>query len=499
MKSRDDLFQLIRSLSPAEKRNFKIYNDKNAAPGNGNYELLFNLIEQQGSYDEKKVVKQLGNRSMTKQLSVSKHYLYNHILKSLEVFQYQKNTDKRLASYLDQIAILHERSLTRQCKDIIEKAKKLAFEYENFQALLKILEWERVLLTEIVHEELIDKKLADNFTLYEETISNITINNQLSYLDSQMVLLIKKRGIIRSAEDETHFEKIMQHPLLQQKEKFKLFKHRYWYYHIFSLYYFVKDNKTKSLQNRKALLKLYEDFPKFIDENKRGYLIALNNYILVCQQTNNTEDFLEALDKLKKTKPATKEESKTIWVNANTQELLYYYYAGKFSKAAAMAKDIDALLEQHGYNINISNRILFYFVLGCSFLRAKSYNTAIHYINLLLNLPDAESVQDLYRFTRIIQLVIHFELGNFRLIESLSQSTQRLLKNEKKLFGVEVIMLELFLTIAHKNGEDKNNELLKTAYKKLKEQLKNPFEQRTLAYFNFVEWFEEKLHKKVKS
>jgi hypothetical protein len=139
---------------------------------------------------------------------------------------------------------------------------------------------------------------------------------------------------------------------------------------------------------------------------------------------------------------------------------------------------------------------LFYFILGCSFLRAKSYNTAIHYINLLLNLPDAESVQDLYRFTRIIQLVIHFELGNFRLIESLSQSTQRLLKNEKKLFGIEVVMLELFVTIAHKNGEDKDNELLNTAYKKMKEQLKDPFEQRTLAYFNFVDWFEEKLHKK---
>jgi hypothetical protein len=314
-----------------------------------------------------------------------------------------------------------------------------------------------------------------------------------------MVLLIKKRGIIRSAEDEAHFEKIMQHPLLQPKEKFKLFKHRYWYYHIFSLYYFVKDNKTKSLQSRKTLLKLYEDSPNFVDENKRGYLTALNNYILVCQQTNNAEAFLEALDKLKKTKPASKEESKTICVNANTQELLYYYYAGKFSKAADMAKDIDALLEQHGYNINISNRILFYFVLGCSFLRAKSYNTAIHYINLLLNLPDAESVQDLYRFTRIIQLVIHFELGNFRLIESLSQSTQRLLKYEKKLFGVEVLMLELFIAIAQKNGEDNNNELLKAAYKKLKEEMKNPFEQRTLAYFNFVEWFEEKLHKKVKS
>ncbi len=497
MKSKDDLFQLIKSLSPAEKRNFKIYNDKNAAPGNGNYELLFNLIEQQNSYDEKKVVKQLGNRSMTKQLSVSKHYLYNHILKSLEVFQYQKNIEKKLASFLDQIAILYERSLTRQCKDIIEKAKNLAIEFECFQALFRILEWERVLLTEIVHEELIDKKLAENFSLYETTISNISINNRLSYLDSQMVLLIQKRGITRSAEDEAHFEKIMQHPLLKQKEeKFKLFKHRYWYHHIFSLYYFIKDNKVKSLQSMKALLKLYEEYPYFIDENKKGYLTALNNYILVCQQTNNTEDFLEALDKLKNLKPATKEESKAIWVNANTQELLYYYYSGQYSKAAAMAKDINALLEQHGFNINISNRVLFYFVLGCSFLRAKSYNTAIYYVNLLLNLPNAESVQDLYRFTRIIQLIIHFELGNFRLIESLSQSTQRLLKNEKKLFGVEIILLELFSTIGQKNGVDKNNELLNNAYKKMKEQLKNPFEQRTLAYFNFIEWFEEKLQKK---
>jgi hypothetical protein len=496
MKSRDDLFQLIKSLSAAEKRNFKLYNDKNAAPGNGNYELLFNLIEQQTIYDEKKVVKQLGNRNMTKQLSVSKHYLYNHILKSLETFQYQKNADKKLNSYLDQIAILHERSLARQCKEIIERAKKMALEFEDFKNLLKILDWERILLTEIVHDEYINEKLLKNQELYRFAINQIATNNELAYLDSQMIILIKKRGIIRSTEDEQYFENIVQQPILQQPEKFELFKQLYYYHHIFSLYYFVKDKKTESFKHREALLKLYNSHPKFIEENRKGYITALNNYILVCQQTNKEDEFNWALEIIKKLKPATKEEQKNIAINITTQELLYYYYSGNYTKATALSKDIEALLHQYNNNLNLSNKILFYFIFGCSYLKTKSYNNAIHYINLLLDLPDAELVEDLYRFSKIIQLVIHFELGNFRLIESLSQSTKRLLKNENKLFGVEKIMLEFFIAVSNQNGVDKNNELLKIAYKRMKEQLKNPFENRTLAYFNFTEWFEDKLNKK---
>jgi hypothetical protein len=496
MKSRDDLFQLIKSLSAAEKRNFKLYNDKNAAPGNGNYELLFNLIEQQTIYDEKKVVKQLGNRNMTKQLSVSKHYLYNHILKSLETFQYQKNADKKLNSYLDQIAILHERSLARQCKEIIERAKKMALEFEDFKNLLKILDWERILLTEIVHDEYINEKLLKNQELYRFAINQIATNNELAYLDSQMIILIKKRGIIRSAEDEQYFENIVQQPILQQPEKFELFKQLYYYHHIFSLYYFVKDKKTESFKHREALLKLYNSHPKFIEENRKGYITALNNYILVCQQTNKENEFYWALEIIKKLKPATKEEQKNIAINITTQELLYYYYSGNYTKATALSKDIEALLQQYNNNLNLSNIILFYFILGCSYLKTKSHDRAIYYINLLLNLPGAESVEDLFRFTRIIQLIIHYELGNYRLIESLSNSTERMLKNDKKLYGIEVVILELFTSIAQKNGEDKNNDLLKAAYTKIKEQLKNPFENRTLAYFNFTEWFEDKLNNK---
>jgi hypothetical protein len=135
---------------------------------------------------------------------------------------------------------------------------------------------------------------------------------------------------------------------------------------------------------------------------------------------------------------------------------------------------------------------LFKFILACSFTHTKEYSKALNYINDIVNNKDSEQIQDIYRFARIIQLLIHFELENYSLLKSLVPSIMRILKIKNRLFKTETVMLELFSKVTLMPHKTTNKIHLKAAAEKLNIILEDPFEQRALSYFDFKSWLKSK-------
>ena len=67
MKKTDDLFQLIKSLSKSEKGYFKKFSYLYTIEGEKNYIKLFDAIEKQKEYDEKKLLKIFNEEEFIKQ------------------------------------------------------------------------------------------------------------------------------------------------------------------------------------------------------------------------------------------------------------------------------------------------------------------------------------------------------------------------------------------------------------------------------------------------
>ncbi|HRG83573.1 MAG TPA: hypothetical protein PLO99_13740, partial [Chitinophagaceae bacterium] len=94
-RSNDILFQLIKSLEKAEKRHFKLY--INRSSGNTDLKIvrLFDALDKQNDYDEKSLLKKLGD--VTKpQLSNLKIHLYKQILASLRLLKSSDSLDLQL-------------------------------------------------------------------------------------------------------------------------------------------------------------------------------------------------------------------------------------------------------------------------------------------------------------------------------------------------------------------------------------------------------------------
>ena len=81
------LYELIKSLSKAEKRYFKVFVTRHtASDSQNNAQILFDAIDKQKTYNEELLLEQLSKYVFVKKFSIAKARLYDTILKSLDAF-----------------------------------------------------------------------------------------------------------------------------------------------------------------------------------------------------------------------------------------------------------------------------------------------------------------------------------------------------------------------------------------------------------------------------
>ena len=119
----------------------------------------------------------------------------------------------------------------------------------------------------------------------------------------------------------------------------------------------------------------------------------------------------------------------------------------------------------------------------------------VQYANKILNEFNPMIRPDVYRFTRILQLLIHYELHNSYLLKYLIRSTQIYLKKKNRLYQIESI----FLKFMHKSLDFKTQEQTQQGLQNLQTTIlkltkKNSFESHALLHFDFLTWLDSKLN-----
>ena len=119
-RSKDELFQLIKTLEKAEKRNFKLYVRRNSAADDLKIIQLFDALDKMEHYEEEGLLKR--NPDIKKQqLSNLKAHLYKQILASLRIIRQEDNIDIQLHEQLDNARVLYNKGLYNQSLKILHR------------------------------------------------------------------------------------------------------------------------------------------------------------------------------------------------------------------------------------------------------------------------------------------------------------------------------------------------------------------------------------------
>ncbi|MCK5788816.1 MAG: hypothetical protein KAH32_07445, partial [Chlamydiia bacterium] len=138
---KDSTFQLIKTLTKAEKRNFRLYAQHRQTSGDLKFVQLFDAMDKLKGYEEELILKKVP--SITKgQLSNQKAHLYKVLLSSLRNLN-KNNSDIQVRENIDYARLLYNKGLYLQSLKILDKTKVLAKKSYFTTLHLEVVEFEK--------------------------------------------------------------------------------------------------------------------------------------------------------------------------------------------------------------------------------------------------------------------------------------------------------------------------------------------------------------------
>jgi hypothetical protein len=491
----DELARLIQSLSKSEKRYFKLFTGLQT--GEKGYLRLFDAIDKLGEYDEKKIRKIFEGEDFLKRLPAVKNYLYGQILKSLRVINSGNTVDSQLREMMEDAAILYDKCLYKQCAKVLDRAKELAKANELTLPQLEINTWKEKVLIELLPIEKFEKSLEGSL---EEEMSTVDAQKnviQYRHLYNKIVLINRKIKEARNQEELEQFQSVMNHPLLSSIKMALSFEARQYYYHIKLIYNHAKGNNETCFVIAHEQMSLIEEYPNKIRETPKIYLSALYN-VLLCQiHLHKYDNFSDVLNKLRVFPVRSTNIEVSRFVNSYIFEMVMYLDTGEFEKSISVREDILDGLEKYSDKINAVEKITLLYNLFYSYFGTAEYSKALNIINKLLNDYQKELRYDIQSAVRILNLVLHFELGNIRLLESNAISTYRFLYKSKRLFKMENIVLQFIRKkmprITNVKQQIQAFEELRNAFTGI---VNDEYESKAFEYFDYISWLDSKIQHK---
>ncbi len=486
------LYQLIHSLSGSEKRYFKLFVQKNGVDTNNKYIQLFDAIDKQRVFDEDALQQHIykGSPIQSRKYSELKAYLYDLILKALQNYDEKTSIDYRLKGMLQNIRVLYKRGHYDDCKESIQKAKKMAHKYEDFTTLLQLLNWEKQIAYTLINVRFFDEELGRIDREEKECLQRLQNLSAYRNIFLQLYSILRKVAFTSRAEIKTQLQTLVDSPLLQDEKAPQSHLAKVFYYRITSLYHYARGAYDDFYQHSKTLIELMESQGHYLKEDVSEYISAISNHTVSCRRLHLYEEWKQTNEKLLQIIPKTYDDKLKIHRQ---------YYQGKFSwciTTGAFEEGVEAL-DKHLKDVQQFDQALFtrgtfYFQYFQLYFGNENYDQALEYLNRWLNQPKSLERQDLQTLARLLNLIIHYEMGNTILLESLLRSTYRYLKKVDQLRPIERKILN-FIKNSTKVYSQKE---MQAYYISLQNDLDNLSETGKMGPFDLAAWLDSKINKK---
>ena len=498
-QNKHHLFDLIKSLTKAEKRQFKLYVGRISTNDSAKYVALFDIIEKYNSYDEKSIIEKTGINK--RQLSNVKTNLYDQLLTSLRLTPSQQTTLIRIREQLDFATILYNKGLYKQALKLLDKCKKLALTNDENNIAFEIVEFEKTIETQYITRSLFSRADDLAVTAKELSVKNV-IASKLSNLSLQLYSFLLKNGYAKN-EYDTQRTKDYFTLHLPEIDLNKIGFREQLYLNLAKLWYsFIIQNFLSSYKYATHCTNLFNEHPRMLQENPVLFLKSYNYLLEALYYLRYKSKFINILDEL------DQKTTNDFPHNTNTETLRFLYLNynrinlhflnGSFEKGVQEIQSLEEDIEQFDGRIDAHHIMVFYYKFACLYFGNDEHLKCIEYLDRIVYNKELGMREDLLCYTRILRLISYYESGRDERIESSIKDTFKFLLKMDDLHRVQAEII-VFL-------RDLNNILpheLTAAFKRLHKKLKalenHPYEKRSFLYLDILSWLESKInHKPLK-
>lgn len=481
----DNLHILIKSLTKSEKRHFKLF--ANTFSTKNNYLKLFDEIDAQNVYDESVIKKKFAKEPFTNQLHVTKNYLTKQILKSLGIFSTYHSRESELRNILRNIEILFRRELYHHCKSEIARAEKIAEKFELFTLHIDILGWKRKLILAAGGAIKGFPNLNDLIQKEKELIEKKATLNQYWIHVSQ---------ISQVFDGKASWDDIMSSPFVKDIKLAGSARSRILFHHIHYSFNITNQNPTEALIHINKLILLLELNPHRIVEDPSSYIISLNNKIgllLDLKQHGSIPPLLNKIRTIPEKYNLSKRASSTVRLLIRTYnvELELYRDTKQFEKGKQLIPEVESFIRTNDRLVSPVYRQMLYYQFSYILFKLNDFSDSLKWTNEIINSKFKEERGDILIYARLLNIMIHYELGNIYVLRYAVESARRYLKKQRVFTHFLKKLLKYFSALStqpiHKH---------KGVFVKMKSGLFEDVDDREkkniLDYIDFDEWITTK-------
>jgi len=494
IEEKDVLFNLIKSLSKSEKRQFKLYVGRLGGNTQANFMVLFNLLDKVNTFNDALILSK--TKIKKQQISNTKAHLYKQILISLRSNPVHQNTRSIIREQFDFAAILYSKGLYKQSLKILEKAKELAIKNSENNLAFEIVEFEKVIESQYITRSMSNR--ANDLTKQAKNLSQKNVRiSKLSNLSLQLYSLLLKEGYAKGDDDFNSLIKYFNKRLPTYELSEMGFKEKLFLYKAFLWRSLILQDFVSSYKYAQKWVDLFDENPKMKKQNPVFYIKGVDYLLEALFFIKHHTKFKEVIGKLK-----FDLDSENITINENTKTLSFlcysqnrlnlYFLEGKFTNGLGYIQELLTDLNNYKSKIDAHHVMIFYYKIASMYFGAGKNEDCIFYLEKIINNKELKMRQDLLCFSRILNLVAHYDAGLDENIEKLIISTYKFLVKMNDLHEVQRKMI-IFL----KNLNNIYPQDLKKAFIKLYDELKvyenHPFEKRAFLYLDVLSWLESKI------
>jgi tetratricopeptide (TPR) repeat protein len=438
-----NLFDIIHSLTGSEKRYFKIFSSTHIIGFKNNYEKLFDAycdLAADKPYDEAAFKKKLAAKPWSKNLTIEKKFLEDTLMKAMRAYNAEKSGEGALNDTIANVHFLYNKGLVNTAMKELKKGIALAGELENLPGLITLYQL-KLNLTRITQTPS-DIKGADKDLEAETRILNMLdaerrvvharrkIYNQ--YIGAQL------RKNITGAKSTIQQLELIETNLLTYIARMSLFFLRAMVAEKEGLY----EDAMKQYEQANAIwkkneLKLHESYSTL-----RG---ILSNYLVCAYYAERHDVYPAIIEQIESFPVENISDQADTFVVAKSSRLVYLLNTQEKDGSENLITEIEKGLKS--FQTQIPKEKLIYIYVNICILRfqTKKYSKLVDSLNTAFSLIGRdEKMLQVTLELKFLEIMTHFSLKNYDLLEYQLRNTERWLREHKLHENFTEILIKSF-------------------------------------------------------
>ncbi len=449
MKKHEELYYTIRSLSGPEVRYFKIFAKRHVIGETNNYVRLFDVVRDQTEYSDEEIRSVFKKEAFVRNLASAKYYLLQLIQKAL-YYYYDKEDPLSVAlRHIKLAEIYYTKSLHELAESHLKKARKVASKEELFELSLLISELRLKNSIASAEDNQLSELINDEMEYEKEMFRRYLNLRQFQHAFVRFKTLEKKIFIPTTQSEKRKYDLILQQPLFNSAENALSNRSKTIFYALKKSYEDKRYDKLNEQEVNEEMLDFFIQYPQLLGKNASAFLQGIEIYLIDRLEKGDLIRFSNSLAKLKKLRTPSQILNAQIIYRAALLELNPSYLKENAVDSVQIINDCETELKSYNISISLPLILSLYHQQSAWLFSKGSFKQALKWNLKIISEVRIKPTSEIYRKASMANLILHYKLFNYDLLENRIISEKRKYKSSGSSPTFEGLLVNVLQKLIH--------------------------------------------------